>query len=455
MMLSCCLLVSLMVALGLAAPMPDGAVSPSPAVRADLKLATEYLKRYYKLQAGQPSESLSFATKLKDMQTFFGLNVTGVLDRQTLQVMKRPRCGVPDLEESNSHSRATRWSEKVITYSIGRYTRDMPRSTVHSLLESAFSIWARAGGLTFVRSHNRNADIMVEFVSHEHGDLYPFDGVGGALAHTFGPGQGVGGDVHFDDDEHWTAGDTGSLNLLVVAAHEFGHALGLEHSRSPASLMHPNYRHFPAGANLLSKEDVTQINALYSPDHLARYSSDLPPFPRLIQNRCAPDVTFDAVCTLGDATIFFRERYLWIKHNKAFDIKEGPITNFMPKIESSIDAAFWVPRRSTAYLIHESMFWTVKGSVLKGKPRALSHFGFPAWVQDVDAAVHIVKTGRTLFFMHDIYWSYNENRKVMDFGYPKYIIEDFPGLNTTINAAFYHEGSGRQPSQKKLDFWTC
>lgn len=52
----------------------------------------------------------------------------------------------------------------------------------------------------------------------------------------------------------------------------------------------------------------------------------------------------------------------------------------------------------------DSMFWTVKGSLVKGKPRALSHFGFPVWVQDVDAAVHIATTGRTLFFMHDIYW---------------------------------------------------
>lgn len=50
------------------------------------------------------------------------------------------------------------------------------------------------------------------------------------------------------------------------------------------------------------------------------------------------------------------------------------------------------------------MFWTVRGSLIKGKPRSLAHFGFPAWVQDVDAAVHVVKTGRTLFFMHDIYW---------------------------------------------------
>ncbi|CAJ1065835.1 matrix metalloproteinase-20 [Xyrichtys novacula] len=327
----------------------------------------------------------------------------------------------------------------------------MPRNTVDSLVDSAFSVWARASSLTFVRSYTRNADIMVHFVTYEHGDLFPFDGPRGTLAHAFGPGLGVGGDTHFDDSEHWTAGDTG-FNLFVVAAHEFGHALGLKHSRNPESLMYPSYKSSHP-ANILSDEDVANIHALYGPvrsraNHVLRHglSSQHGPwisgslFPRLMQNKCDPDLTFDAVSTLGDATCFFRGRYLWIKHNEQYDIKEGPITNFMPKIETSIDAAFWVPRRSTAYLIHESTFWTVRGSLVKGKPRALSHFGFPAWVQDVDAAVHIVKTGRTLFFMHDIYWSYNENRRVMDFGYPKYISDDFPGVNTTINAAVHKEG---------------
>ncbi|XP_029302141.1 matrix metalloproteinase-20 [Cottoperca gobio] len=458
MLLSCCVLVLLMPGPCFTAPtlMPEQESSPSTEPQVDLKLATEYLQHYYNLQI-EPMGRMKrsgppFASKVKDMQIFFGLNATGVLDSDTLEMMRSPRCGVPDVEEY-SHVQGTRWNKNVITYRIGRYTRDLPRNTVDFLLESAFSVWARASSLTFVRSHTRNADIMVEFVTYEHGDFYPFDGPRGTLAHAFGPGLGVGGDTHFDDDEHWTAGETG-INLFVVAAHEFGHALGLKHSRNPESLMYPTYKS-SRSADLLSREDVVNINTLYMESHVSPVS-DRPNdfsrisqnnfqmsgslFPQLIRNKCASDLTFDAVSTLGDATFFFREKYLWIKHNQQYDIKEGPITNFMPKIETSIDAAFWVPRRSAAYLIHESMFWTVKGSLIRGKPRALSHFGFPVWVQDVDAAVHIVKTGRTLFFMHDIYWSYNENRRVMDFGYPKYISEDFPGVNTTINAAVHKDG---------------
>uniref|UniRef100_A0A8D0CV29 Matrix metallopeptidase 20b (enamelysin) n=1 Tax=Sander lucioperca TaxID=283035 RepID=A0A8D0CV29_SANLU len=253
MLLSCCVLVLLMPGPCLMAPtrMPERESSPSTEPQVDLKLATR--------------SGPSFTSKVKDMQIFFGLNATGVLDSVTLEMMRSPRCGVPDVEEY-SHIQGTRWNKNVITYSIGRYTRDLPRNTVDSLVESAFSVWARASSLTFVRSHTRNADIMVEFLTNEHGDFYPFDGPRGTLAHAFGPGLGVGGDTHFDDDEHWTAGGTGA-ELNHTAAHEFGHALGLKHSRNRESLMYPTYKS-SSSANLLSIEDVANINALYSKQFL-------------------------------------------------------------------------------------------------------------------------------------------------------------------------------------------
>lgn len=54
------------------------------------------------------------------------------------------------------------------------------------------------------------------------------------------------------------------------------------------------------------------------PNHFSRHSwnsqynpwASGPLFPRPMQNKCDPDLTFDAVSTLGDATFFFREQYV-------------------------------------------------------------------------------------------------------------------------------------------------
>lgn len=97
-------------------------------------------------------------------------------------------------------------------------------------------------------------------MENEHGDGDAFDGVGGTLAHAFFPV--FGGDAHFDDAELWTIGSPRGTNLFQVAAHEFGHSLGLSHSDVHSSLMAPFYRRFEPVFKLDS-DDVLAIQALY------------------------------------------------------------------------------------------------------------------------------------------------------------------------------------------------
>lgn len=53
------------------------------------------------------------------------------------------------------------------------------------------------------------------------------------------------------------------FNLFTVAAHEFGHALGLAHSSDPSALMYPTYKYQQPYGFHLSKDDVKGIQALY------------------------------------------------------------------------------------------------------------------------------------------------------------------------------------------------
>jgi hypothetical protein len=86
------------------------------------------------------------------------------------------------------------------------------------------------------------------------------------LAHAFDPpssGEGRVGGVHFDEDQHWTISipvPSDGIDLITMAAHEFGHSLGLSHSTVPGALMYPIYG---GPQRFLAADDIASIRAIY------------------------------------------------------------------------------------------------------------------------------------------------------------------------------------------------
>ena len=78
---------------------------------------------------------------------------------------------------------------------------------------------------------------------------------------SFTPGDF--GDVHFDDEEHFTVtSQAGAVDLRWLALHELGHSLGLAHSSNKRAIMYPIYSDSLSGLKL-NRDDVMGIQQLY------------------------------------------------------------------------------------------------------------------------------------------------------------------------------------------------
>ncbi|XP_021264485.1 matrix metalloproteinase-15 [Numida meleagris] len=444
------------------------------------------------------------SSALSEMQKFYGIPVTGVLDEETKMWMKRPRCGVPDQfgvrMKSNMRRKryaltGRRWSQSHLTFSIQNYTEKLGRYHSYEAIRQAFRVWEQATPLAFQevpyedirQKRKKEADIMVLFASGFHGDSSPFDGVGGFLAHAYFPGPGMGGDTHFDSDEPWTLENTdvSGNNLFLVAVHELGHSLGLEHSSNPSAIMAPFYQWMDTENFQLPEDDLKGIQQLYGtadghpqptkplptvtprrpgrPDHRPPKppppgKPERPPKPGNPDrpDQYGPDIcdgNFDTVAVLRGEMFVFKGKWFWrVRHNRVLDNYPMPIGHFWRGLPGDIDAAY--ERHDGRFVFFKgNRYWLFREANLEaGYPQPLSTYGQGIPYDNIDTAVWWEPTGHTFFFRGDRYWRFNEDTRSVDPGYPK-PISVWVGIPPSPKGAFLSSDASSTYFYRGTKYW--
>ncbi|KAJ8384911.1 hypothetical protein AAFF_G00197190, partial [Aldrovandia affinis] len=375
----------------------------------------------------------------------------------------QPRCGVPDYPSQKRGAFTGRqrqkrfvlfggrWDKTDLTYKIVRFPWQMSKDKVRSILREANQVWSDVTPLTFTEVSHGRADIIIDFTRYWHGDSLPFDGPGGILAHAFFPRTHREGDIHFDYDETWTVGNSVGTNLLQVAAHEFGHVLGLQHSLVPGAVMSPFYSF--SNPLELSEDDRRGIQYLYG-QRPTTEPRPAPPRPTETNEilTTVPDAcytSFDAVSMIRGELFFFRLGYVWrIRDGRLQPGYPALASRHWPGIPDNVDAAFEDQVGNTWFFQGESYWVFDAGRRITG-PDSVRRLGLP--VSNIQAALLRKEDHyhRVYFFKSGSYWSFSPAENHLDTPHPRNM-QDWRGVPANVDGAFQdqhgyvHFLSGRQ-----------
>ncbi|XP_072883302.1 matrix metallopeptidase-21 [Hemitrygon akajei] len=481
---------------------------PAPKDLLDLIEEGSSISKQREQSRADPNKSIAYTGALKQFQKANGIPVTGELDKATKGAMNKPRCGVPDRVlsndialdnetstvnqtvgfnntatdnsdsnnrtvgskarkkrflqllfspthkvlpvDSNMDSKAAKmaFSKSKLTWRLmgEGYSNQLSVEDQKRVLKMAFRMWSEVIPLEFEENTDSPAsmvDIKLGFGKGRHmGCTRAFDGNGQEFAHAWQLG-----DIHFDDDDHFTTpSNRNGISLLKVAVHELGHVLGLPHSYRTGSIMQPSY---------IPQDSTFELDWLDRKAIQQLYGICASPF----------DTVFDWIHKeknqYGELifqfnTYFFRNELYWLYENQNNRTRYGdPIAisiGWQGIPSSGIDAIVhvWTWTKDAIYFFKGTQYWRYDNendqtftmdAEGNSYPMLISE-GFPGVKGPIDAAFYDRRDQHIYFFKGPNVTTFNMNTNQVN-GYPKRIIDVFPPVMLNdhpienLNAVYY------------------
>lgn len=161
------------------------------------------------------------------------------------------------------------WAQDAMPYYVNPTNMDLPPSAIVPAIQAGANVWQQSG-TSFSFTYAGTTGLTTNTYDGTNVVMFRNASSGSALATTyswFSGGSIVDADIVFWDAgfQFFTgsSGCVGGFYVEDIAAHEFGHALGLGHSTLPAATMYPSISTCSQQNRTLDADDIAAVLSLY------------------------------------------------------------------------------------------------------------------------------------------------------------------------------------------------
>jgi hypothetical protein len=168
------------------------------------------------------------------------------------------------------------WAPGPVLYRVNTTNLDLPDAAIPPALAVGADAWTAQTNASFHFQYAGTSTVTTNTNDGVNVVMFRNASSGSAIATTYWWSSGsriIDADIVFwDGGFRFFTGSTGCSNgfyIEDIAAHEFGHALGLGHSTVAGATMYPSVSSCSTGNRTLDADDIAGVVALYPPGSIS------------------------------------------------------------------------------------------------------------------------------------------------------------------------------------------